>query len=55
MTIYCAWCGKLLKRLAELTPGISHGICQWCARCWYAKIRPVDNPWTLWQDVGGEG
>lgn len=52
MLVLCAWCGKVLKAGSALE-GISHGICQWCVKCWFAVVEPVDDPWTLWQDLGG--
>ena len=56
MKIVCAWCGELLRTLEGCAvEGPSHGICRWCVFCWYAVVEPVDDPWELHQDVGGEG
>ena len=32
LLLRCAWCGKNLEGTAEGTSGVSHGICEPCAR-----------------------
>jgi hypothetical protein len=55
MKVICAWCGKHLKG-NESSAVISHAICIHCLQLQLVTIEYSHiDPWSMWQDIGGEG
>jgi hypothetical protein len=45
MTVKCAWCGAAMKGTADPVAGVSHGMCDVCAKEFARQMRePAKNP-----------
>jgi hypothetical protein len=50
MKVICAWCRRHLAGHPD-DYHITHGI---CGLCFCSMVEQAADPWSLWQDEGGE-